>query len=99
MFMRRTLSLVLLAIVAIFTLAACGEVSHQITVTAPDASDLCGMYVSAAGEDAYGENELKDGAVLAAKTETNIPVKAAGNYDLKLVTCDGREEVVPVAVP
>jgi len=97
--MRRTLSLVVLSLVALLALASCGGVSHQITVTAPDASDLCGLYVSAGGANAFGENALKDGAVLAAKAGTSIPVEAAGNYDLKLVTCDGREEVVPIAVP
>ena len=97
--MRRFLSLVVLSIVAIFTLAACSGVTHQITVTAPQDADLCGLYVSAGGADAFGENELKDGAVLAAKAGTSIPVAEAGNYDLKLVTCDGREEVVPIAVP
>ena len=97
--MRRSLSLLLLSLVAVFTLAACGGATHLITVTAPQDADLCGLYVSAPGADAFGENALKDGAVLAAKAGTTIPVEAAGNYDLKLVTCDGREEVVPVDVP
>ena len=98
--MRRSLSMVvLLSLLAIFTLSSCGGVSHQITVTAPQDADLCGLYVSAGGADAFGENFLKDGAVLAAQAGTSIPVDAAGNYDLKLVTCDGREEVVPIAVP
>ncbi len=98
--MRRSVSLVfLLSMLAIFTLSACSGVTHQITITAPDAADLCGLYVSVGGADAFGENALKDGAILAAKANTAIPVEAAGNYDLKLVTCDGREEVVPVNVP
>jgi len=97
--MRRTLSLLLLSLVAVFSISSCGGVSHQITVTAPQDADICGLYVSAGGADAFGENVLKDGAVLAAKAGTSIPVDAAGNYDLKLVTCDGREEVVPIAVP
>ena len=97
--MRRTLSLLVLSLVAVFSISACSGVTHQITVTAPQDADLCGLYVSAGGADTFGENELKDGAVLAAKAGTSIPVAAAGNYDLKLVTCDGREEVMPVAVP
>lgn len=97
--MRRTLSLLLLSIVAILSISACSGVTHKITITAPPAADLCGLYVSAGGANAFGENNLKDGAVLAAKAETAIVVPAAGNYDLKLVTCDGREEVMPIAVP
>lgn len=98
--MRRSLSMVvLLSLLAIFTLSSCSGVSHQITVTAPQDADLCGLYVSAGGANAFGENFLKDGAVLAAQAGTSIPVDAAGNYDLKLVTCDGREEVVPIDVP
>jgi len=97
--MRRSLSLLVLSLVAVFSISACSGVTHKITITAPQDADLCGLYVSADGADAFGENELKDGAILAAKAETAIVVPAAGNYDLKLVTCDGREEVMPVAVP
>ena len=98
--MRRSLSMVvLLSLLAIFTLSSCGGASHLITVTAPQDVDICGLYVSAPGADAFGENALKDGAVLAATSGTTIPVEAAGTYDLKLVYCDGREEVVPVDVP
>ncbi len=97
--MRRSLSLLLLSLVAVFSISACSGVTHKINVTAPQDADLCGLYVSAGGADAFGENNLKDGAVLAAKESTSIVVETGGNYDLKLETCDGREEVVPVAVP
>ena len=97
--MRRTLSLLVLSVVAVFSISSCGGVKHNITITAPENSDLCGLYVSDSGADAFGENNLKDGAVLAAKAGTAIEVPAAGTYDLKLVTCDGIEEVVPVNVP
>jgi len=97
--MRRSLSLLLLSLVAVLTLAACSGVTHKITITAPQDAELCEVYVSAGGADAFGENELKDDAILAAKAEMVIVVPAAGNYDLKLVTCDGREEVMPIAVP
>ncbi|MCE2853130.1 MAG: hypothetical protein ACK5C8_14305 [Roseiflexaceae bacterium] len=80
-------------------MAACGTVTHSINITAPDALDICGLYVSPAGADTYGENQLKDGAVLAAKGETQVTVDAAGNYDLKMVACDGQENVMPVSVP
>ena len=97
--MRRTLSLLVLSVVAVFSISSCGGVKHNITITAPENSDLCGLYVSDSGADAFGENTLKDGAVLAAKESTSIVVETAGNYDVKLETCDGREEVMPIAVP
>lgn len=73
--------------------------THQINVTAPDAADLCGLYVSAARANAYGKNALADGTVLAAQAGMSIPVDAIGDYDLKLVAYDGREEVMPINVP
>ncbi|MFM2308366.1 MAG: hypothetical protein RLY87_486 [Chloroflexota bacterium] len=97
--MRRSLALVFLSIVTLSVLTACSAVTHQINVTAPDVADLCGLYVSPAGANTYGANALADGTVLAAQAEMSIPVDAAGDYDLKLVACDGREEVMPINVP
>jgi len=91
--------ILMLWICAGLVLASCGDVTHTINVTAPDALDICGLYVSKSGADTYGENQLKDGATLAAKAETTLEVPEGGNYDLKMVSCDGQEAVLPVTVP
>lgn len=98
--MKRFIPLTLVLLMcASLMLTGCGSVTHTINVTAPDALDICGLYVSKSGADAYGENQLKDGATLAAKGETKLEVPAGGNYDLKMVGCDGQEAVLPVTVP
>ena len=96
--MRRSLSLLLLSLVAVFSISACSGVTHKLDYQAGTA-DVCGLYVSASDADAFGENELKNDAILAAKAQMDIVVPAAGNYDLKRVACDGREAVLTVAVP
>lgn len=80
-------------------LSACSGVTRSITVTAPDALDICELYISPAGEDNYGDNQVAEDAPLAAQSEAQYPVDQAGDYDVKMVACDGQEAVLTVNVP
>ncbi len=56
--------------------------------------DLCELYLSPVSKEEWGENQLKDGAKIAAGekyTLTGVPV---GQYDAKAVGCDGTSEAV-----
>jgi len=79
-------------------LTACG--AKKITVTNNGTVDYCELYVSAAGQDAYGENQLPAGQTVTPGNTFDIPVTESGSYDVRVVACDDAgEQVLTVNVP
>jgi hypothetical protein len=80
-------------------LVACGG-SKSITITNNGTVNYCELYVSDAGADAYGANALPAGQTVTPGNKFDIPVTKAGNYDVRVVACDGAgEQVLQVNVP
>ncbi len=81
-------------------LAACG-ITKKITVTNNGTVDYCELYVSKSGADAYGTNQLPAGQTVTSGNTFDIPVTDSGNYDVKVVACNGAgQQVLPnVNVP
>lgn len=80
-------------------LVGCGG-GKKITITNNGTVNYCELYVSASGADAYGENQLPAGQTVTPGNKFDIPVSASGDYDVKVVACDGAgEQVLKVTVP
>ncbi len=80
-------------------LAACGS-SKSITITNSGTVNYCELHVSKAGAAAYGDNQLPAGQTVTPGNKFDIPVTESGNYDVKVVACDGAgEQVLTVTVP
>lgn len=89
---------VLLLSLSLF-LTACGG-AKTIKVSNNGTVNYCEIYVSAAGEDAYGENQLPEGQTVTPGNTFDVPVTASGAYDVKVVACDeAGEQVLNVTVP
>lgn len=89
---------VLLVAMSLF-LTACGG-SKSITITNNGTVNYCELHVSKAGADSYGENALPSGQTVTPGNKFDIPVTESGNYDVKVVACDGAgEQVLTVNVP
>lgn len=82
----------------LFVLAAC-TASKTITVTNNGTEEYCELYASKASAQDWGENALKDGATVAIGSTFDIPVAEAGDYEVRVVTCGGIEQTLPVSVP
>jgi len=93
------IAVALLVCMSLF-LAACGGGSKSITITNNGTVNYCELHVSKAGADAYGDNQLPSGQTVTPGNKFDIPVTESGNYDVKVVACDGAgEQVVNVNVP
>lgn len=80
-------------------LVACSA-SKTITITNSGTVNYCELLVSKSGADAYGENQLPSGQTVTPGNKFDIPVTEAGDYDVKVVACDGAgEQVLTVNVP
>jgi hypothetical protein len=80
-------------------LVACGG-SKTITITNNGSVNYCELTVSKAGAEEYGANQLPDGQTVTPGNKFDIPVTESGNYDVKIVACDGAgEQVLQVNVP
>jgi hypothetical protein len=81
-------------------LAACGG-AKKITVTNNGNVNYCELYISKAGEDAYGANQLPEGQTVTPGNAFDIPVTESGSYDVKIVACDeaGEQVLTGVNVP
>ena len=80
-------------------LAACGG-AKSITITNNGTVNYCELYVSKSGADAYGDNQLPDGQTVTPGNKFDIPVTEPGDYDVRIVACDGAgEQVLTVNVP
>ena len=80
-------------------LAACGG-SKSITITNNGTVNYCELHVSKSGAEAYGDNQLPSGQTVTPGNKFDIPVTESGDYDVKVVACDGAgEQVVKVNVP
>lgn len=80
-------------------LTACGG-TKTITITNNGTVDYCELYVSQAGADAYGDNQLPAGQTVTPGNTFQIPVTASGSYDVRVVACEeAGEQVLTVNVP
>jgi len=96
---HKFLVLMTLVVSLSLVLAACGS-SKSITISNNGSVNYCELLVSTAGADEYGENMLPDGQTVTPGNTFDIPVSEAGDYDVKIVACDGAgEQVLNVSVP
>ena len=80
-------------------LTACGG-SKSITITNNGSVNYCELLLSKAGAEAYGANQLPDGQNVTPGNKFDIPVTESGDYNVKIVACDGAgEQVLTVNVP
>ena len=72
------------------TEAPAGEIVPAFTFTNTGAEEICEIYLSPTGQDAWGADQLGGKTIPAGEKYvlTNIP---AGLYDLKAVGCAGSE--------
>jgi hypothetical protein len=91
-------SVVLLFNMSLLLVACSG--SKSITITNNGTVNYCELHVSKSGAEAYGENQLPDGQTVTPGNKFDIPVTESGDYDVKVVACDGAgEQVVKVNIP
>lgn len=80
-------------------LVACGG-SKTITISNNGSVDYCELMLSQAGTEEYGENQLPEGETVTPGNKFEIPVTESGDYEVKIVACDGAgEQVLQVNVP
>ena len=98
--MKHKLFIVIALLVSMSLLLAACSSSKVITITDNGTVNYCELYVSQSGQDAYGDNQLPDGQTVTPGNKFDIPVTESGDYDVKIVACDGAgEQVLPVNVP
>ena len=99
--MKNKLSVLITLIFSLsLLLTACGGATKSITITNSGTVNYCELLVSTAGADAYGSNALPDGQTVTPGNKFDIPVTESGDYDVKVVACDGAgEQVLTVNVP
>jgi major membrane immunogen (membrane-anchored lipoprotein) len=96
---KKILLYVVMVLVLASLLAACGG-TKSITITNNGTVNYCELHVSKSGAEAYGDNQLPDGQTVTPGNKFDIPVTEAGDYDVRVVACDGAgEQVVKVNVP
>lgn len=96
---NKLFSLVALLFVLSLVLVACGS-SKSITISNNGTVNYCELHVSKAGADAFGDNQLPSGQTVTPGNKFDIPVTEAGDYDVRVVACDGAgEQVLTVNVP
>ena len=96
---RKILFSVVLVLVLASLLTACGG-AKTITITNNGSVNYCELLVSKSGAEAYGDNQLPEGQTVTPGNKFEIPVTESGDYDVKVVACDGAgEQVLNVNVP
>ena len=96
---KKILFSVVLVLVLASLLTACGG-TKSITITNNGSVNYCELLVSKSGAEAYGDNQLPDGQTVTPGNKFEIPVTESGDYDVKVVACDGAgEQVLNVNVP
>ena len=97
---NKFLVLFVLVLTLSLLLTACGGASKVITISNNGSVNYCELTVSKAGAEAYGANQLTDGKTVTPGNKFDIPVTDAGDYNVKIVACDGAgEQVLTVTVP
>ncbi len=95
----RSLTVITLLLSLSLFLTACGA-SKNITITNNGTVNYCELYVSKAGANAYGDNQLPSGQTVTPGNKFDIPVTESGDYDVRVVACDNAgEQVLTVNVP
>ena len=91
--------LIALLFIMSLVLAACSS-TKNITITNNGTVNYCELYVSKAGADAYGDNQLPADQTVTPGNKYEIPVTESGDYDVKVVACDNAgQQVLTVTVP
>jgi hypothetical protein len=74
------------------TEAPAGDVVAEFTFTNTGTEEICELYLSPAGQEDWGPDQLAGNTIPAAEKFMlkNIP---AGSYDVKAVGCEGNEVV------
>jgi len=98
--MKNKLFLIVILLFSLsLVLVACGS-GKSITITNNGSVNYCELYVSKSGADAFGDNVLPADQTVTPGNKFDIPVTEAGDYDVRVVACDGAgEQVVTVNVP
>jgi hypothetical protein len=97
---NRLFSIIALVLSLSLLLTACGGGSKSITISNNGTVNYCELTVSKSGAEAYGDNQLPDGQTVTPGNKFDIPVTESGDYDVKIVACDGAgEQVLKVNVP
>jgi hypothetical protein len=92
--------LIALLISLSLVLVACGGGSKTITITNNGSVNYCELLLSTSGAEDYGANQLPDSQTVTPGNKFEIPVTETGDYDVKIVACDGAgEQVLKVNVP
>jgi hypothetical protein len=96
---NRTFLIVTLLLSLSLVLVACGG-SKSITITNNGSVNYCELLLSKSGAEAYGANQLPADQTVTPGNKFDIPVTESGDYDVKIVACDGAgEQVLKVNVP
>jgi hypothetical protein len=91
---------ILIALLISLVLVACGGGSKTITITNNGSVNYCELLLSTSGAEDYGANQLPDSQTVTPGNKFEIPVTESGDYDVKIVACDGAgEQVLKVNVP
>lgn len=80
-------------------LTACGT-TKTITISNNGTVNYCELLVAKTGTEDWSANKLPDGQTVTPGNKFEIPVTESGDFDVKIVACDGAgEQVLTVSVP
>jgi hypothetical protein len=111
--MKKNLSILLAVVLLLSVTLACGSEAApaddgssgggasagNIDIKNTLGIDICEALASPAGQEAWGPNLLADGETVAPDDYVKLTNIAYGEYDLKLVGCDGTEAVTQFTLP
>ncbi len=98
--MKNKLFIVIVLVLSLsILLTACGA-SKTITITNNGTVNYCELLVTKTGTEDWSANKLPDGQTVTPGNKFEIPVTESGDFDVKIVACDGAgEQVLTVSVP
>jgi hypothetical protein len=69
-----------------------GGLTDLVTLKNTYNFEICQAFISPANQDTWGANILATGETYAPGASLTLTRIASGNYDLKVVNCDGTQE-------